>query len=135
MTPATGAAVAARGAILSAQDAVAVPAPCFLLTLDADGVYFGATQIHPEDVKEGDVVLDHLPDNAPGRYRWDRAAAALHPLPVSQHKETAGAPDLERAFDALCGWLSDNDSIPLPPLIAEWRAGYAKSIDQKKTVD
>lgn len=112
-----------------------VTQPCFRLNLDADGVYFGATEIHPEDVKEGDVVLDHAPDNAHGKYRWDKESKALHPLPVSQHKESGDAPDLECAFNWLCEWLSDGGQIPLPPHVTEWREWYRKTIDRKKTID
>lgn len=121
------------GSSLSPQSSALSPA--FLLTLDVDGVYWGATQIHPEDAREGDVILDHIPDNAPGKYRWDRAEGRLQPLPRSQQKELPTAPDLERAFDELCQWLSDGGSIALPAAVAQWREGYRKSIDKSKSAD
>lgn len=109
--------------------------PLFRLTLDADGIYFGATEVHPDDVRDGDVVLDHAPDNAHGRYRWDRATSAFEPLPVSQRKDTPGTPSFEDALDALCHWLSDGDELPLPAPVAAWRAAYRRSIDRKKSID
>lgn len=113
----------------------ASPITAFRLTLDADQVYWGATEIHPEDARAGDVVLDHQPDNAPGKYRWDRDSGALHPLPVSQQKDAPGAPDLESTLDALLEWLSDGGEIALPARLAEWRAWYQKTIDRKKSID
>lgn len=123
--------------IVNDQDvaAAAAAAPLYRANLDADGVFWGVTEIHPEDVIATDVVLDRIPDNPPGKYRWDKTLRAMQPLPPSQQKQANTAPDLERTFDALCEWLSAGGSVALPALVAEWRTWYRKSVDQKKIVD
>lgn len=104
--------------------------PMFRINVDADGVYWGATEIHPEDAQPADVVLEAMPDNRQGCYRWNAIDRRFDPLPVSQQKIVQTAPDLERTFDALCEALAK--SMTLPPLVVEWRSWYAKTIDQKK---
>lgn len=113
---------------------VDVTKPAFRLNIDADCVYWGATEIHPDDVQVADVVLDTMPDNKHGAYRWNAAEKRFDPLPVSQQKVAQTAPDLERTFDALCAGLAAG-GIKLPPLVIEWRTWYAKTVDQKKTID
>jgi hypothetical protein len=108
--------------------------PLFRLTLDAAGVYWGATEVHPDDVKDGDAVLDHVPDNRHGAYRWNAAEKRLEPLPKSQQKEAPSAPDLESAFDALCRELFAG-GVVLPAPVVEWREWYAKSVDRRKSID
>lgn len=68
----------------------------FRLKLDHDDVYFGCEPIPKTEVAEGDAILDHAPDNPPGRYRWHQNK--LEPLPESKQKAALGAPTLEQAF-------------------------------------
>lgn len=70
----------------------------FRLKLDHDDVYFGCEPIEESAIAEGDVVLDHAPDNAPGRYGWLRDQKKLEPLPESKQKAALGAPTLEQVF-------------------------------------
>jgi len=108
--------------------------PAWLLKLDADGVYWGATEISPADVNADDVVLDHMPDNRPGIYKWNAIEARLDPLPKAQQKDVQVAPDLERAFDELCTALA-KQNVGLSPLVVEWQAWYRRTVDNKKTID
>lgn len=72
--------------------------PFFRLRLDHDDVYFGCDEISQDAVIESDVVLDHAPDNPPGRYRWNREHQRLQVLPTEQQKAAQAAPTLEQAF-------------------------------------
>ncbi len=107
----------------------------FRLTLDVDGVYWGAMEIALDDAKEGDVVLDHIPDNPPGKYRWNRDTGALEILPVSLQKETSTAPSLEQAFAALIDHVEKIGSAELHAVVAAWRKWYASTVDSLKKSD
>lgn len=93
--------------------------------LDHDQVFWGVDEIAQADAKEGDVLFDHVPDNAPGAYRWDAKLARFEPLPASQIKAIPGAPSIEQAFH---DFIHASD-ITLPPRTAAWRDAFKKTVD------
>lgn len=101
----------------------------FKLKLDHDGIYWGAEEIAADAVKEGGVVLDHLPDNPPGRYRWDVEMKALIALPSSQVKSAPEAPSMEQAFHSIVESL-EAAGHDLPVVVRTWRDEFKKSIDK-----
>ena len=102
-----------------------MPKP-YRLNLDHDRIFWGAHEIAEEDAREGDVLLDHCPDNPPGRYRWD--GAALVALPPSQVKSAPGAPSLEQAFHAIVASL-EVAGHALPPAARAWYDDFKKTLD------
>ena len=112
----------------SPADETPAPAPRrFRLELDHDGIYFGAQELAGEQQALGadDVILDHMPDNAPGMYRWSREHRRLEPLPKAQQKKEPGAPTLEQAF---YGFLANG---PEDPRTRAWRDWFEKTLDAK----
>lgn len=101
----------------------------FKLKLDHDGVYWGAEAIAETDVKEGDVILDHEPDNAPGRYKWNAEQKRLDALPPTQIKTAPGAPTLDQAFHHLVESLKEAGHA-LPPTVHAWCEEFKKTIDE-----
>lgn len=98
----------------------------YKLTLDHDDVYFGCEPIAEElaaSLTERDVVLDHAPDNPPGRYRWLRPEKRLEPLPKERQKDEPGAPTLEQAFYDLAKYGAAT------PRVAAWCAWFEKTIE------
>ena len=104
------------------------PKPLYRLKLDHDGIYWDADEIAEAEVKEGDVVLEHMPDNTPGRYKWNAAEKRLDALPPSQVKTQPGAPSFEQAFDALVQSLEDAGHA-IPGIVTAWREEFKKTLD------
>lgn len=105
--------------------------PLFRLKLDHNNVYWAAEPVDVSDVCEGDVVLDHEPDNTPGRYRWDAEAKALVALPPSQVKLQPGVPSFEEAFADVLDVL-EAAGQKLPARAKAWRDGFKRTIDEVK---
>ncbi len=119
------------------KDASAEPAeekvrPRFRLKLDHDDVYFGCELLgKDEPTAETEIVLDHEPDNPPGRYRWSREHNRLEPLPKEKQKDAPEAPTLEQAFYDLVDVLIGGGALnaPLPPRLSAWRKWFEKTFD------
>ena len=107
------------------QEATA-PKPLWRLNLDHDSIFWGAVQIDADAFKAGDVLLDHCPDNPPGRYRWD--GTALVALPASQVKSAPEAPSLAQAFHHLVESLVEAGHA-LPPAVHAWAKEFQKTLD------
>lgn len=111
--------------------AVEEPSPAqpklYRLKLDCDGVFWGAEEL-TSAIAEEDVVLDHVPDNAPGRYRWDRERNRLDPLEPQQIKELPG-PNFERALYSLALQVHQARPELVPADTIAWCAAYEKTID------
>lgn len=104
----------------------------FRIKLDHDGVYWGAEPADAIDMTNTtDVYLDHCPDNAPGRYRWDAKAGALIALPPSQIKTSPEAPSLDQAFHHLVESLKEAGHA-LPASVHAWCDEFKKTIDGVK---
>lgn len=95
----------------------------FRLKLDHDDVYFGCEPIEESVIAVGDVVLDHAPDNPPGRYRWSRDQIQLEPLPESKQKAAPGAPTLEQAFQDFL--LNGAEG----PRVKAWREWFESTVE------
>ena len=98
--------------------------------LDADQVFWGVTEIHADDVHEGDLILDHVPDNRPGVYRWDAAhqpSPAFVPLPLSQQKEEQTVPSLDRMLYDFFNSYPE----PLPKSVHEWLEYQKTTVDSR----
>jgi hypothetical protein len=122
-----------KAALLDAPTAPAdeKPRPVFRLKLDHEDVYFGS---EPFEGIAGacDVVLDHAPDNVPGRYHWSREHSRLEPLPKEKQKEELGGPTLEQAFYDLTKMVMDPEGLMTPTRrLAAWCAWFEKTIDEK----
>jgi hypothetical protein len=98
----------------------------YRLNLDHNRIFWGGNEVSEEDAREGDVLLDHCPDNPPGRYRWD--GAALVALPASQVKIAPEAPSLEQAFHAIVASL-EAAGHALPPAARAWCDDFKKTLD------
>lgn len=103
------------------------PRPLFRLKLDHDDVYFGCEPIPETEAMDGDAILDHAPDNAPGKYRWSREFQRLEPLIPDKQKTEPGAPTLEQAFCDLIESLPV--MIDLPKSVFAWRAWFRTTVD------
>ena len=98
----------------------------FRLKLDHDDVFFGSEPVAIGDtIGARDVILDHQPDNIPGRYRWSREHHRLEPLAKEKQKAELGAPTMEQAFHALIQSGPDN------PVTKAWCDWFVKSLDAK----
>ena len=102
--------------------------PIYRLKLDHDGVYWGAEEI--ETAAVGDIVLDHAPDNSPGRYKWNAEQQCFDALPASQIKSAPEAPTLEQAFHHLAQSLKEAGHA-LPAAVCAWCEEFKQSIDSK----
>ena len=125
-TPAIEPAAAAAPVVVEQP---APPKPLFRLNLDHDGVYWGAIEIHPEDYKDGDITLDHAPDNPLGRYKWNGVLGQMEALPASQIKAAPEAPSLEQAFHHLVRSLEEAGHA-MPPVVAAWRDEFTRTVEQ-----
>jgi len=115
--------------VVGAIEQAAPPPDVFRLNLDHDSVYWGAEKIAAANVREGDVVLNHEPDNSPGRYKWNSTANRLDALPSSQVKTAPAAPTLEQAFHSIIESL-EAAGHALPAAAAAWRDEFKKTIDR-----
>lgn len=116
--------------------------------LDADGVFWGVEERSAAEVKPGDVVflegalaqgvsietatyIDGLPDNPPGRFRWDPATGSFVPLPKHQIKDAPEAPSFERAFYELVKHV-EGTGVALPVATAEWAQWFKRTMDSTR---
>lgn len=106
----------------------APPRPLFKLKLHHDGVYWGVEEILAGDIYEGDVVLDHVPDNAPGRFKWNAAEKRFDALAPSQIKTAPEAPSLEQALHDVIASL-EAAGHAIPPAAAAWRAAFKNTLE------
>jgi hypothetical protein len=103
-------------------------APRYVLLLDESMVYRGARLLTEGECEDGKVVLDHEPDNTPGRYKWNAAETRLEPLPVQKDGRGEMQP-VERNAIAL-GFMSiAATGIRLPERTQEWLRWYVRSVD------
>jgi len=101
----------------------------FRLNIDHDGVYWGATEINADDYKDGDVTLDHAPDNPPGRYKWNGVLGQMEALPASQIKSGDDGVDYERALYELTKTLHQENSSQVSAITIRWCKQYEQTID------
>lgn len=110
--------------------------------LDADFVYWGPEDRAASLVKKGDLVflegpleedpvdgvvyLDGVPDNKPGRYRWEPRAQTFVPLMRHEIKAGPEAPTLEKVFFEFL------TTGPEAPHVVAWREWYRRSMDERK---
>jgi|SRR5690348_375890 hypothetical protein len=115
----------------SAAPAEEAARPMFRLKLDHDDVFFGSEPFAPGDtVGARDVILDHQPDNLPGRYRWSREHDRFEPLQKEKQKAEQGAPTLEQAFYELARAVHLPDDKGLPRLQA-WCEWFEKTVEAR----
>ena len=93
-----------------------------------DSIFMGATPSMSDQVGADDVVFDHCPDNAPGRYRWD--GACLQPIPPAATLPASIPLDVSamRALRALIEHTAAT-SGPLPAACTDWATAFDKTLD------
>jgi hypothetical protein len=113
---------------MTPENSAPAMAPSYVLLLDADMVYRGARLLTEGETEDGKVVLDHKPDNAPGRYKWSAAENRLEPLPVQKDGQQS-TPPLQLNAIALGFMAIAATGISLPEGTKEWLRWYAQSVD------
>lgn len=105
------------------------------LKLDHDNVYWGAERLADGAVPgETDIVLDHAPDNAPGRYRYDREKAVFVALAPGQVKAQPTSVTSERALYEVCRTLAIGGTV-LSDATLSWAAAYEDTVDVRANPD
>lgn len=94
--------------------------------LDANGVYWGVTEIARADLAPEHVEVPAECDLTPGAYRWSAAAERFEPLGRGQRMAQPGGVSLEDAVHELAQLAGA--SGPLPPRLAQWVDQYRNSV-------
>jgi hypothetical protein len=100
----------------------------FVLLLDADDVYKGVRECLADEVTDGEIALDHAPDNTPDAYKWHRADRALMPLESFPPASTP-FPASSLNAQAWIVWSLYTAGIKLERPVIDWFNQYAASVD------
>ena len=110
-------------AALAADPAHQVPAAVTVADIDADGVFWGLAQKHPEDVVAGDVLVPAGCDLAPGAYRLDRQGSTFVSMGEGRRAVIRQPPSTDRALAELLDALAAN-GMKFTAAVEDWRAAY-----------
>jgi len=114
----------------AAGEALSAPKPVFYrLRLDHDQVYWGAEPVEDAEAHGNAVILDHAPDNPPGRYRWSWQEKRLEPLPPAAVKLAEEAPTYERALYELLKQTHQINAPAVPSISIDWAIAWERSFD------
>lgn len=120
---------AAAAGVTAPDAAVAAGKPIYRLKLDHDSVYWGAELFDPSwAVADGDVILDHAPDNPPGRYKWSVERQRLEALEPKLVRQAEGEITSDRAFYETLRTLHECGITP-SPVALKWAGEYEKTVD------
>jgi hypothetical protein len=111
-------------------------AKVFVAILHA-GIFMGAREVAPGDVVDGDVVFDHMPDNAPGRYTWNAEHARLEAIEPKQNSDVPPPGALNAialGFMAVASVMAESGK-ELPGHTTAWLRWYASSVDFRGAIN
>ncbi len=103
------------------------PQTVFIAQFDADGLYSGMAEIDAAGLTDDHVALPTGCDLPPGRYRWDKAAAAFVYAGEPKQRAEESPPALNALAWAMLA-ISDG-GLALPTPAAAWLDAYIGTVD------